>query len=451
MKMNKKKQLLFLTAVSSGVVLNPLNSSMISLALHQIQENFNLSFTTVSWLISSYYLSSAIAQPVMGKIGDIVGRKKLFLYGLGLVLISAISAPFAPTFTLLIIMRLFQSIGSSSIYPAGISLVREHIHEKQATALSIISLCTSATAALGPTIGGFMMSVGGWQATFSINIPIIVVSFLLAWYALPSESKKMKISFSKLLQKLDGIGILLFTFMMILLLYFLLSIKTGVHPLSGILGIILLCIFIKWESKVKNPFIDVHFFKSHPQLSFVYIQFILLNIYNYSFFYGLPTYFQAQFHLDVKTSALLMLLLSGSSMITSPISGKMVDHMGTRKPLILGTTLMIIPSLLLAILAVDTSIYMLGFVLIIIGVSYGLSNVVLQAAMLERTSSDMIGTSSGLFQTSRYVGSMLSSVVLSFLFGESISAIHLQELGEILIVISIVCHTLCYFGGENNK
>lgn len=373
------------------------------------------------------------------------------MYGLGLVLISAISAPFAPTFTLLIVMRLFQSIGSSSIYPAGISLVRGHIHENQATALSIISLCTSATAALGPTIGGFLMSEGGWQATFSINIPIIIVSFILAWHALPPDSPKMKVSFLEILQKLDSIGILLFAFMMIFLLCFLLSIKTGIHPLLGILGIILLVIFVRWESKANNPFIEVQFFKTHPQLSFIYIQFILLNIYNYSFFYGLPTYLQTQFHLDVKTSALLMLLLSGFSMITSPISGKMVDCIGIRKPLMLGTALMIIPSLLLTILAVDTSLYMLGIVLIMIGISYGLSNVVLQAAMLEKTSPEIVGISSGLFQTSRYVGSMLSSVVLSFLFGDSISALHLQELGEILIVISIVCHTFCYLGGKTTN
>ncbi|PGY56657.1 MFS transporter [Bacillus thuringiensis] len=449
MKMSKKKPLLLLAAVSSGVLLNPLNSSMIALALHQIQKDFDLSFTTVSWLISSYYLSSAIAQPIMGKIGDIAGRKKLFLGGLGLVLISAISAPLAPTFTLLIAMRLFQSIGSSAIYPAGVSLLRENISEKQATALSVLSLCTSATAALGPTIGGVMMSIGGWKATFIVNIPIIIVSLLLTWYVLPADSKNKEFSFVKLLQKIDGLGIILFTCMMICVLYFLLSINTDMHPVSGILGIIFLSIFIIWESKTKKPFIDIYFFKMHPQLSFVYIQFVLLNIYNYSFFYGLPIYFQTQFHFDVTTSGLFMLLLSGFSMVTSPVAGKVVDRIGIRKPLMLGTGLMIIPSLLLSVLAVDKSIYMLGFVLIIIGISYGLSNVVLQASMLERTAPDIVGTASGLFQTSRYVGSMLSSTVLSFLFGKSISAIHLQELGKILIIISIACHSICYLGRKN--
>ncbi|MGA9174779.1 MAG: MFS transporter, partial [Thermoactinomyces sp.] len=102
----KPNRLLFLIAIASGTLLNPLNSSMISMALHRIQEDFHLSFTTVSWLISSYYLASAIGQPVMGKIGDQLGRKNIFLIGLILVALSAFSAPWAPTFFILILARL---------------------------------------------------------------------------------------------------------------------------------------------------------------------------------------------------------------------------------------------------------------------------------------------------------------------------------------------------------
>lgn len=149
MTISKKSRVLFLTAVASGTMLNPLNSSMISLALHSIQHEFHLSFTTVSWLISSFYLASAVAQPVTGKLGDMLGRKKLFLIGLLLVAVSAVGAPFAPTFMTLLIMRLFQSIGSSAIYPSGVGLIRSNIQEKQASALAVLSIFASAMTALG--------------------------------------------------------------------------------------------------------------------------------------------------------------------------------------------------------------------------------------------------------------------------------------------------------------
>lgn len=155
MKISKKSRALFLTTVASGTMLNPLNSSMISLALHSIQKEFELSFSTVSWLISSFYLASAVAQPVTGKLGDIIGRKKLFLFGLILVAVSALGAPLAPAFMVLLVMRLFQAIGSSAIYPSGVGLIRSHIHDRQASALAVLSIFASAMTALGPTVGAF--------------------------------------------------------------------------------------------------------------------------------------------------------------------------------------------------------------------------------------------------------------------------------------------------------
>ena len=182
MMISKKSRAVFLTAVASGTMLNPLNSSMISLALHSIQHEFHLSFTTVSWLISSFYLASAVAQPVTGKLGDLIGRKRLFLFGLILVAVSAIGAPFAPTFMTLLIMRLFQSVGSSAIYPSGVGLIRSHIHERQASALAVLSIFASAMTALGPTVGGFLIVWGGWPAIFIVNLPFIILSFLLGMY-----------------------------------------------------------------------------------------------------------------------------------------------------------------------------------------------------------------------------------------------------------------------------
>ena len=125
MKNWRKSRGLFLTTVATGAMLNPLNSSMIALALYSIQKDFGLSYLTVSWLISSFYLASAVAQPVAGKLGDLIGRKKMFLGGLILVAISAVGAPLAPAFAILVIMRLFQAVGSGSIYPAGMGMVRE--------------------------------------------------------------------------------------------------------------------------------------------------------------------------------------------------------------------------------------------------------------------------------------------------------------------------------------
>ncbi|MCC2527803.1 MFS transporter [Bacillus halotolerans] len=434
MKISKKSRAVFLTAVASGTMLNPLNSSMISLALHSIQHEFHLSFTTVSWLISSFYLASAVAQPVTGKLGDLIGRKSLFLFGLILVAVSAIGAPFAPTFMTLLVMRLFQSVGSSAIYPSGVGLIRSHIHERQASALAVLSIFASAMTALGPTVGGFLIVWGGWPAIFIVNLPFIILSFLLGMYMFPKDQKK-GVGIRTVIRQLDVPGILLFAGGIILLLSFLLSFSTSPHASEGVIGVILLVAFVWRELKTEKPFIDVRLFKTQRSLSAVYVQFILLNVFFYCLFFGLPSYFQDEMHLSVQTSGLFMLFMSGMSIVVSPITGKWIDRSGVIKPILAGALLMTAGAVLLTVFFISVPVLGKGLILSLLGIGYGLGNVALQAAMLKTSPSDMVGTTSGLFQTCRYLGSILSSVILGLLFGKEITAAHFDIMGMILIAV----------------
>ncbi len=434
----KKNRALFLTAVASGTMLNPLNSSMISLALHSIQKDFHLSFTTVSWLISSFYLASAVAQPVTGKIGDLIGSKKTFLVGLLLVAISAFGAPLSSSFFMLIIMRLIQAIGSSAIYPSGVTLIKNHIHDRQASALAVLAIFASAMTSLGPTVGGFLIVWGDWPAIFKINFPFLIISLLLGWFLFPKDQKKEKPHFKDILSHIDVIGISLFSAGIVFLLWFLLSFKTKIHLTSGIAGILFLALFVWRELTVKEPFIDIRLFRTLPKLSWVYLQFISLNIFFYCLFFGLPSYFQDEMHYSVKASGLFMLFMSGASVLISPITGKWVDKTGVKQPITTGSFLLMAGAVVFTLYFVHASFLGMGFILLILGVSYGILNVVLQAAMVKESPAGMIGTTSGLFQTCRYFGSILSSIVLGLLFGKTFSANHMHTLGFILIIFGLI-------------
>ena len=434
----KKNRALFLTAVASGTMLNPLNSSMIALALHSIQKDFHLSFTTVSWLISSFYLASAVAQPVTGKIGDIFGRKKTFLTGLILVALSAIGAPLSSTFLMLLIMRLFQSIGSSAIYPAGMALIRDHIKERQASALAVLSIFASAMVALGPTIGGFLIVLGNWPAIFWVNFPFIILSFLLGWFLFPKDIKQDKAHMKKLFSNLDFLGIGYFAAGMVFFLWFLLSFEGKIHYLSGVVGILFFGLFVWRELRVKEPFIDIRIFKTHPKLSMVYIQFIFLNIFFYCLFFGLPSYFQEGMGLSVQLSGLLMLFMSGISIIISSVTGKWIDRSGVNQPIMVGSFVSIIGALAFILFFVNSSYLGIGIILSIMGLSYGIGNVVLQVAMVKESPKEIIGTTSGLFQTCRYLGSILSSIILGLIFGKEVTAENMRIIGDVLLITGII-------------
>jgi MFS family permease len=438
MKSWRKSRGLFLTAVATGAMLNPLNSSMIALALYHIQKDFGLSYLTVSWLISSFYLASAVAQPVAGKLGDLIGRKKMFLGGLILVAISAVGAPFAPAFAILVMMRLFQAVGSGSIYPSGMGMVRNHIHERQGAALGFIAVFMSAMAALGPTIGGILIAWGGWEAIFLVNLPVLLICFFLAWFVLPKDEVRKKLNLHELKQKMDLFGILLFSVGIVGLLLFLLSFKTTVNVGAGIIGVIFLLWFVRHELKTKVPFIDIRIFRDNRKLSLVYLQYIVLNLIYYCLFFGLPGYFQDGLHLSVSSSGMLMLFVSGMGIITAPFIGRWIDKAGVNTPILTGNLLIVFGALLLWIFFNHVPVIVMVLIVSLIGAGCSFGNVTLQAAMLEASPVSMIGVSTGLYQMCRHLGSTLSAVALGLIFGNHFNPEHFTTLILVLMTAGVI-------------
>ncbi|MDB0438177.1 MFS transporter [Clostridioides difficile] len=439
-KINAKRTL-FLVAIGSGTMLNPLNSSMISLALHSIQNDFHISFTTVSWMVSAFYLASAIAQPVSGKIGDLIGRKVLFLSGLILVSFSAFMVPFTQSFFVLIFIRVIQAIGTSTLYPSGVALIQNNIKERQSSALAVLTIFASTTAGLGPTLGGVLLDLGGWHAIFLVNIPIVMVAICLGYFLFPKEvkeKKSIKQTFKNVLSRLDIVGIVLFSVAMIFILLFLLSAKESFNLEQFVLGLILMCIFIWHELRTRLPFIDIKLFLSNPKLSKVYLQFIILNFFNYILFFGLPSYFQDALHYSAKSTGLFMLFMSGIGIFISPLTGKWIDKSGTRVPLIMSSIFMLISAILLSVIFIQIPVIGKGIILSLAGISYGVGNVALQSSMFKESPPESIGTASGLFQTSRYLGSIFATVLLGMVFEATITSGQFKILGYVMVILGTI-------------
>lgn len=439
-KINAKRTL-FLVAIGSGTMLNPLNSSMISLALHSIQNDFHISFTTVSWMVSAFYLASAIAQPVSGKIGDLIGRKVLFLSGLILVSFSAFMVPFTQSFFVLIFIRVIQAIGTSTLYPSGVALIQNNIKERQSSALAVLTIFASTTAGLGPTLGGVLLDLGGWHAIFLVNIPIVMVAICLGYFLFPKEvkeKKSIKETFKNVLSRLDIAGIVLFSAAMIFILLFLLSAKESFNLKQFVLGLILMCIFIWHELRTRLPFIDIKLFLSNPKLSKVYLQFIILNFFNYILFFGLPSYFQDALHYSAKSTGLFMLFMSGIGIFISPLTGKWIDKSGTRVPLIMSSIFMLISAILLSVIFIQIPVIGKGIILSLAGISYGVGNVALQSSMFKESPPESIGTASGLFQTSRYLGSIFATVLLGMVFEATITSGQFKILGYVMVILGTI-------------
>jgi MFS family permease len=435
-----------LLAVGFGILLNPLNSSMIAVALSRLQEEYNLTFADASWLVTTYYLASAITQPVMGKLSDSLGQKRLFLIGLILVATASMLAPLAQSFGWLIAFRIIQAIGSSTLYPAGMSIIRKVVTEKQARSFGILSIFSSTSAALGPSIGGFLIHFADWPAIFIINFPFIFVSFFLAIKVFPKdETGGEKAVFP------DAVGILLFSISILGLMLFLFSLKTDINWLLLTLSVASIVSFYLFENRKKNPFIDVKSLCENKSASLVYIRFILVNVLFYSLFFGVPSYLQNVQGYNAGMTGMIMLSLAGFSIIVSPIAAKWIDRTGSSTQVILtGATTCIVGTLLLLTVDNESLPWHIFLILSILGCSSGFNNLGLQMALYQSVKVEETGAASGLFMTSRYLGTILSSGLLAIIFAEQITTaqFHIIAILGIGIGCAILLLTLRDYSSE---
>lgn len=434
-------------AVGLGILLNPLNSSMIAVAIARLQDVYQLDFTVVSWLIFSFYIASAIAQPVVGKLSDVFGRRGIFLAGLVVSFLSALLAPLSPNFGWLIVSRIVQSIGTSMMVAVGMAIVRIHITEKQASALSVISIFMSGAAAIGPFAGGILLEWWDWPSIFIVNIPFVVTSFLLAWGVIPrdqsTESVRGRMSIRKWLAMIDAPGILLFTTGLVALLIGLLSANSSgyVSLWNGVIvviGLTALVVFIRHELRTKSPFIPLRTFALYPSITWVNVQFMLVNLLFYALFFGFPSYLQMVRHVSGFHTGILMLTLGVSSLIASPIAGKWIDKSGPRPALVLSAILMTAGSVWIVTLSETSPVISVSFALIAFGISNGLNSVGMQAALFTSSPKEIAGVASGLFNTSRYLGTILSSLLTGIIMGGTFNFSGFRLLGVFLTVVALI-------------
>lgn len=428
--------------VALGVLLNPLNSSMISVALLDIRTYFDISIATVTWLVSCFYLAATVFQPLMGKLADLFGPRRIFSIGISIVILSSILSVWAPSFEWLIVFRVLQALGTTSAFPAGLAIIRNISRDTgneagSTSSLGLISITANVMAAFGPTLGGFLVAYVGWISIFWINIPVALFVLILALRWMPGDPTNKIKNKQNILKLIDILGILLFSGMFTSLMFFLSSLEKG--PQWWLLSIVPITaiLFVLWELKIKKPFLDIRVFASNIKLISVFAQFAGLNIVFYALFFGLPLWLGQVRGYDPEVTGLLMLPFAGIGVLTTPIAVRMIGSNNYRPTIIIGSIVLVIGTLLLLILGPSTPVVIILLVAAVIGIPNGLNNMGLSTALYSNTNPEDTGVASGLFQTFRSIGSILSTSLLGLTFGGSITTEGLHLIAIITTVISL--------------
>lgn len=441
--------------VALGTLLNPLNSSMIAVSLLRLGAAFHVTIVTAIWLVSSFYLAAAVGQPLMGRLADLIGPRRIFCLGLVLVGITGLLSPWAPAFGWLVVLRVFQALGTSAAYPAGLALFRTQTHQATgeaaqppAAALATISMTSNVSAALGPALGGVLMLVANWQAIFLINIPLVVVGLILALLLLPKDHPVSyddrhrilmhSVTFSQVLRALDMPGVLLFSGTLTSLLVFLLTLSGNPPWLLLAAFLVLLLLLLSWEYRARTPFFNVRVLLSNHQLVKVYVQFAAVNVVFYSLFFGLPLWLEKVRGFSPTLSGLLTLPFTGVGVLTTFATIQILRQSGIRRALLLGALALSVGTLLLLFFESNSPVVLLLAVIVVLGIPNGLQNLGLQAALYAAAPAKDMDIAAGQFQTFRYIGSILSTSLLGVLFGGTITTSGLHLLAMALACISIL-------------
>src|SRR5437879_703847 len=423
-------------AIVLGTLLNPLNSSMIAVALVTLHREFRVELGTSTWLISAFYLTGAVGQPLMGRLADILGARRVFLTGLSVAGVVAVLAPLSPSFGWLVAARVVQAFATSTAYPSGLGMIRAAAGGKgiPAQALAMVSVAASVSAALGPTIGGLILSVASWQGIFLVNVPITVLGIVLGLRWLP-DTRPSEVTGAGL-AGLDVPGVLLFAATLTSLLAGLLSVGSS-EAWILLAGVPLLALLlIVRELRTATPFFDVRLLVANPVLISVFLQFAAVTFVFYSFFFGLPIWLEEVRGFDPRAAGLLILPVTGLGVITTPIAAALISRRGTRSSSVIGSVVLFAGSALLLTFGPGTPVLGLVAVGLVLGVPNGFNNMGLQAALYEAAPPARTSWAAGQFQTFRYVGAILSSTLLGAVFRQRATTEGLHSMALLLVVVS---------------
>jgi MFS family permease len=428
-----KNPKLLITAIALGVILNPLNTTMITVALPDIKNEFQLTSKDISWLIASYFMVSAIFLPLIGKMSDYYGRKKIFITGLLLVAISSFTAPLSPNMEFLLGMRTIQAIGTSALYPAGIGIVRSYIETNQNRVIGTLSVFATTSAAFGPTISGLLIQQGGWPIIFYVNFPIITISAILAILFIPTDIKNSQKTF-----KWDGIGIILFGSSIFFWMFFLQALENGVSYWLLFVALVVTLLFYKYENKKSEPFINVNLFKKNINITLIYSLYSLTTIVFFSMLLSMPIYLQLVLALTSKLTGMIMLSISVFAMIITPIAVRWMEKSGYRYPLLSGGIAGLIGVVLLITINHNSPLLWIFSVLSLLGLSNGILNIGLQNILYSLVSKSESGIASGLFMTSRFIGNILASSIFGVMFATGINDGNQNSMSILLLIVSLL-------------
>lgn len=399
---------LFISSMAS--FLAPFMVSALNVALASIGREFALDAVILSWVPTAYLLAAAIFLVPLGRIADIWGRKRVFIYGIILYTITCLLLPFSNSAAMLLSFRVLEGIGAAAIFGTGVAILTSvYPVGERGKALGINVASVYAGLSLGPLIGGLLTQYLGWRSIFFINVPLGLAIIIMALWRLKGEWAEARG------EGFDLIGSATYGLALAALLsgFSLLPEVLGIGLVAG--GILGLLLFIRWETRIKSPVLNIGLFSNN-----VFAWSNLAALINYSATaavgFLLALYLQYIKGYSPQHAGLILVSQPVVMALLSPVAGRLSDRLEPQMVASIGMALTTVGLLPLIFLNQNTDLWFILLSLVILGLGFGLFSSPNTNAVMCSVDRKFYAVASGTLSTMRLLGQMFSLAITLLLF-----------------------------------
>ncbi|MBA9004877.1 DHA2 family efflux MFS transporter permease subunit [Thermomonospora cellulosilytica] len=399
-----------------GAVMSILDVTVVNIAIPALVQEFESPLSQIQWVATGYTLALATVIPVTGWACARFGTKRLFMISLVLFVAGSALAGAAWSAESLIAFRVLQGLGGGMIMPAGMTIMAQKAGpQRVGKVMSVVGIPMLLGPIGGPILGGWLVDDVSWRWIFYINVPIGVVTLIMAWKILDRDVPQPA-------ERLDLLGLLLLSPGLAALIY---GLATGAEKSSfssttvlvtTIGGALLVAGFAVRATMAANPLIDLRLFKRRSVLTAS----LTLTTFGVAFFGAmllLPLYFQSVQMETALGTGLLLIPQGVGAMITMPIGGLLTDRMGPGRVVLVGLPIIVVSMFGLTFIEADTSYVQLGAIFFVLGLGMGLTMMPTMSAAMQSLGHDEVPRASTALniiqQVAGSIGTAAFSVILT--------------------------------------